>query len=151
MKFLNNVMLLAFSIATLNACNAQTAEKASTTPVEEIKKGVPVMAFDKDSHDFGKVTKGENVSHTFKFTNKGDVPLTIELVSGCDCTDLDWPEGKTFQPGESGEIKATFVSAREEESGQLERTIDILLENIDPETGYQIFEELKFYLVLEEK
>ena len=86
----------------------------------------------------------------YKFINTGTEDITIELVTGCDCTDLEWPEMKTFKPGEGGTISATFVSTREEERGELEKTIDILLTNVDSTTGYQIIKEVKYKINLVE-
>lgn len=45
---------------------------------------------------------------TFAFTNKGDKPIKIlEVNSSCGCTTA-LPSKQVFQPGESGEISATF-------------------------------------------
>ena len=104
------------------------------------------MTFDHTFTDFGKVKKGEKRSHVYKFTNTGDEDLVIELVSGCNCSTLEWPEGKSFEPGESGEIKVTFDST--EEKGDVTKTIDILLEHTDPKTGYQIILELKYRAIV---
>ena len=42
-------------------------------------------------HDFGKIKQGTPVSHEFKFTNKGKVPLIIANVrASCGCTTPDW-------------------------------------------------------------
>ncbi len=132
-------------LALLFSCNT-TKSKASTEPTTPPD---PYMTFETPVHDFGIIKKGESKTHVFKFTNTGKEPITVELVSGCDCTDLEWPEGETFQPGEGGNIKATFHSSREEDWGPMEKVIDILLTNINPETGYQIIKEAKYKLVLE--
>ena len=108
------------------------------------------MTFLERNHDFGKIKKGDKGVFTYKFKNTGDAPLVIELISGCECTDIEWPEGETFQPGEGGEIKVTFVSSREEKSGQLEKTIDILIDHIDPDTTMQVFEILNYTVYLED-
>lgn len=110
----------------------------------------PYMTFEQKMVDFGTVKVGETPGFNYKFTNTGKEDIVIELVSGCDCTDLEWPEGKTFKPGESGEIKVKFISTKEDSRGPLNKTIDILLENINPQTGYQIIKEIKYKLILEE-
>jgi hypothetical protein len=106
------------------------------------------MTFDHTFFDFGKMKKGEQRTHVFPFKNTGDEVLVIELVSGCECTTLEWPEYKKFEPGESGEIKATFDSTTEE--GDVTKTIDILLEHVDPKTGYQILLDLKYRAIVYE-
>jgi len=108
------------------------------------------MSIPNPMHDMGKVKKGEKASHTYSFTNTGNAPLDIELVSGCDCSIIEWPDGKIFQPGESGEIKVTFDSNREEQKGKMEKVVDILLRHEDPKTGYPIVLELKYTLDLVE-
>ena len=141
MYYFKGYLQLLFIFFVFGACK-------SSQPVQKVLD--PYMTFDKTFIDFGQVKVGEKPSHIYKFTNTGKENVVIELVSGCDCTDLVWPEGKTFKPGESGEIKVTFDSNREEDRGELNKTIDILLENTDPKTGYQIIKEIKYKLILEE-
>ena len=93
---------------------------------------------------------GEQKSISFPFTNTGDANLEIELVSGCQCSILEWPEGRIFKPGQGGVIKVTFDSNKEVERGELEKTVDILLTHTDPATGYQVIKELKYRVVVEE-
>jgi hypothetical protein len=138
--FLTTLMLL-FSFSQ-TACSQQTPASGVENNGSKIEK--PIMAFEKKMHDFGVVTLGDNPTYTYKFVNKGNADLKIEIVSGCDCTKIVWPEGKTFKPGEGGEITITFLTEKEEEKGVLDKTIDILLENVDPETGYPMMEELKY-------
>lgn len=108
----------------------------------------PYMTFETPLHDFGTIKKGEKKMHIFKFTNTGKEDIAIELVSGCHCTELEWPEMETFKPGESGEIKAIFDSMKEEDLGPHEKVIDILLVNTNSTNGYQIIKEAKYKLVL---
>jgi hypothetical protein len=71
----------------------------------------PVMKFEKDTHDFGKIKEGEKVTYAFKFTNTGKSPLIIkDAVATCGCTKPEWPT-TPIQPGADGEIKVTFNSA----------------------------------------
>lgn len=137
-------ILSVFLIALFFSC---TAKKATTQSIEPVKKEGVNLQFDNDFHDFGEVKKGEDVTHVYKFVNAGTEDITMELVSGCHCTSLEWPEEKTFKPGEGGQITATFHSDKEEEKGELEKVIDIMLYNTDPKTGYQIFYELKYRVV----
>ena len=131
------ILLLLDCALCLTGCDA--SKKAQAQMVKD-----PYMTFDNPDHDFGTVKVGETKTHVYTFTNTFDKDITVELVSGCDCTDIVYDEGKTYKPGEQGTIKATFVSNREEERGDLEKTIDILLENVDPKTGYQIIKEVRY-------
>ena len=40
----------------------------------------PLILFDSQTKDFGKVLVGESLKHSFKFTNKGNATLEIKNV-----------------------------------------------------------------------
>lgn len=71
---------------------------------------MPVMEFEKDFHDFGKLIQGEKVSYNFKFTNSGKSDLIISKVSSsCGCTVPDFPK-TPVKPGETNKITVKFDS-----------------------------------------
>lgn len=71
---------------------------------------MPVITFEKLTHEFGKVLQGERLSYTFKFTNTGKSNLVIEgTETSCGCTTTTPPKAP-IRPGDSGEIKVTFDS-----------------------------------------
>ena len=73
-------------------------------------------------HDFGKIKQGVPVSHEFKFTNKGKVPLIIANVqASCGCTTPDWTKD-AIPPGQQGFIKATFNAAS---PGVFDKTVTV--------------------------
>ncbi|OOQ61041.1 DUF1573 domain-containing protein [Mucilaginibacter pedocola] len=83
--------------------NAATAENAGAT-------NAPVMKFEKDTHDFGKIKTGDKVTYEFKFTNTGKSPLIIQdAIATCGCTKPEWPK-TPVQPGADGVVKVTFDS-----------------------------------------
>ena len=101
---------------TLVACNqtkstdAANADGTTTT----VNANAPVMKFEFDSHDFGKVKAGDKVTYEFKFTNTGPSPLIITSATAtCGCTVPEWPKAPV-QPGQGGVIKVTFDSANKE-------------------------------------
>ncbi len=62
-------------------------------------------------HDFGTVKEGAVVTHTFKFTNTGDVPLIVQnATASCGCTVPSKPKDP-IAPGQTGEIQVRFDSA----------------------------------------
>jgi hypothetical protein len=72
----------------------------------------PAITWDKNTYDFGDITQGEKVEHTFKFTNEGSEPLVItnvEVTCGCT-TPKGWPRDP-INPGGRGEITILFDSA----------------------------------------
>lgn len=71
----------------------------------------PQIAVDRPMHDFGSISQGTKVEHTFVIRNKGDAPLTIKSVRpSCGCTAVT-TSASVIAPGKTGEIKASFNSA----------------------------------------
>ena len=101
---------------TLVACNqTKSTDDAKTDGVTTtVNANAPVMKFEFDSHDFGKVKAGDKVTYEFKFTNTGPSPLIItNATASCGCTVPEWPK-EPIQPGQGGKIKVTFDSANKE-------------------------------------
>jgi hypothetical protein len=70
----------------------------------------PVMKFEKETHDFGKIKPGDTVTYDFKFTNAGKSPLIITSgYASCGCTTPTWPKAPV-KPGEGGIIHVKFDS-----------------------------------------
>ena len=84
----------------------------------------PVVTFEKESHDFGKITQGEKVSYSFKFKNTGGSDLVISSAQGsCGCTVPDYPK-KPIPPGEEGKIDVVFDSNGK--SGKTSKTVTVV-------------------------
>ena len=98
-----SLVLILFSLLITSICFA--ADKASKQGEEpqapKIKVSSPV-------HDFGSVTQGAKVEHTFTFTNEGNADLHIQrVVPSCGCTAST--ASKDIVPaGEEGTIEVTF-------------------------------------------
>ena len=70
----------------------------------------PVITFKENSKDFGDITQGQQVAHTFVLTYTGKQPLIISNVAAtCGCTVPSWPK-EPVAPGKSAEIKVSFNS-----------------------------------------
>ena len=103
---MKQLFLGIMAICMLMACNQSGNNSSATTTTA----GGPVMKFEKDSYDFGKIKSGDKVTHDFKFTNTGRLPLIItDAVASCGCTRPEWPQ-TPINPGEKGSIKVTFNS-----------------------------------------
>ena len=107
-KLILGVMTAATLMTAYSSCTqtggAATVNNASAT-------NAPVIKFEKETHDFGKIKTGDKVTYEFKFTNTGKSPLIIkDAIATCGCTKPEWPQ-KPIQPGEKGAIKVTFNSA----------------------------------------
>jgi hypothetical protein len=95
------------------ACNqsSQNATAAVADAGSVSATNAPVMKFEKETHDFGKIKEGDKVTYEFKFTNTGKSPLIIkDAIATCGCTKPEWPK-TPIQPGADGAIKVTFNSA----------------------------------------
>lgn len=85
---------------------------------------MPVITFDQDLHDFGRLSAGENISYSFHFTNTGDADLVITSCSAtCGCTVADYPKGR-IAPGGEGYVTVTFKSAGK--SGQQYQEVTVV-------------------------
>ena len=89
---------------------------------------VPIITFDTAFFDLGDILMGEKKKLVYNFTNTGDAPLLIELVSSCKCTETEWPK-ELIKPGESSSISAVFDSAGMK--GEYHKVLDIIA-NTDP-------------------
>lgn len=93
------------------------------------------MTFENEHLSIGKVKRGEKKKFDFVFTNTGSEDIIIDIVSGCDCTTLDWPRNP-IKVGQKGIINVIFDSTKKEESETVD--IDIYLKNLNPKTGQRI-------------
>lgn len=72
---------------------------------------MPVMTFDGDVHDFGRLSAGENISYSFHFRNTGNADLIISGCSAtCGCTVPSYPKER-IAPGKDGYITVSFNSS----------------------------------------
>ncbi|MES2681744.1 MAG: DUF1573 domain-containing protein [Bacteroidota bacterium] len=127
-------------VAVLVSCNNQSgnedgidSDAVSNSASADGKKStdLPEIKFEEEVFDFGKITQGEKVSHSFAFTNTGSKNLIISNAQGsCGCTVPEWPK-EPVQPGKSGKINVVFSS--EGKSGMQEKTITIVT-NCEPAT-----------------
>jgi len=85
---------------------------------------LPVIEFDKLTHDFGKVTQGEKVTFNFRFKNTGKSDLLITSVNtSCGCTASEFPR-EPIKPGEQKSLRVTFDS--EGRKGIQNKTITVV-------------------------
>ena len=79
---------------------------------QEASDNLPVLTFDKKTHDFGTINEGDVVETAFSFTNTGSSDLTILDARGsCGCTVPEYPKDTPIKPGETKEIKVKFDSS----------------------------------------
>ena len=72
----------------------------------------PMINFEKETIDYGDISKGSEGTRTFIFENTGTAPLLIKGVrSSCGCTIPKKPEDP-IAPGEKGEIIVKYDTNR---------------------------------------
>lgn len=85
----------------------ENSETIVTTPAAD-QKATAVISFDKTTHEFGDLKKGESATYEFTITNTGEGDLIImEAKASCGCTVPEKPEAP-IKPGESAKMKVAF-------------------------------------------
>lgn len=142
MKWIQRILLvLILCLPFLLSCK-QTAENNNLLPSDIVKNpnsasgkietDLPVIEFEEDFYDFGKIIQGEKVSYSFKFKNTGKSDLIISNVtSSCGCTIGAFPK-IPIKPGESNKIEVKFDS--ENRRGFQSKSITVL-SNAQPSTN----------------
>ncbi len=122
-----------------SACNSAGSKTAGNTTASA--ENAPVMKFEKESHDFGKLIVGNKVSYDFKFTNTGKSPLIItDGFASCGCTKPTWPK-TPIKPGENGIIHVTFDS-RGKSPGLQDKLITITANTTPAQNAVHLIGEL---------
>lgn len=133
------IILIAVSMLMLTGCKGKTIQDADVDLIRNPRSAqgydenekMPVLTFDSDLHDFGRLSAGENISYSFHFRNTGNADLIISNTSAtCGCTVADYPKGR-IAPGGEGYVTVTFKSAGK--AGQQYQEVTIV-SNAQPAT-----------------
>ena len=107
------VSAVFISCGSRNPSTNETSDGSSNSDsgmVSTDKNAFPVITFEKDFHDFGKINSGEKITYSFKFKNTGKSVLLISNVStSCGCTVSSFPK-QPIKPGEESSIDVSFDS-----------------------------------------
>lgn len=117
-------LIFFVSIACFVSCDIRRSDKLADDKLvkteeekKEIKKNIDAALKESTTvqlidsvYDFGTVTDGDDVIHSFTFKNTGTKPLVImDAEASCGCTKPEIPQ-KPVLPGETGAIKVVFHS-----------------------------------------
>lgn len=92
--------ILLFCCLSFCSCRPKSQDTTADTHMEWRKK----------SWDFGNITAGEEVSHTFYYKNTGDHHLILKKTeTGCGCTTVNY-DPAPLAPGKEGKIEIVFNS-----------------------------------------
>ncbi len=130
-RLIYTIALLAAMTVMLGGCKQKTDDvdidlvrnPNSAQGYNDTEK-MPVMTFDSEMHDFGRLSAGENISYSFHFRNTGEADLIIGSTSAtCGCTVADFPRGR-IAPGGEGYITVSFNSTGK--SGQQYQEVTVV-------------------------
>jgi hypothetical protein len=123
-----------------NAINPDVINNPASASGTSDKTKVPVMEFETETHDFGKITEGEKIQYAFKFKNVGNGDLVIRSANGsCGCTVPEWPK-ESIPPGGSGVINITFNSSGKH--GMQHKTVTLISNTVPNNTVLNITGEV---------
>jgi hypothetical protein len=120
-----NITIIALGLALVSCVSGagENAEERKADYAEYVDLPTTIE-FEEETHNFGQVTEGEMVKHTFKFKNSGNENLVLfDVKTSCGCTvPEDWPK-QPIAPGDGGEIKVIFNS--HDRAGQVNKSIRV--------------------------
>jgi hypothetical protein len=94
---------------------------------------LPKMVFVDTNYDFGTITEGAKVTHTFQYKNMGTADLVIAgATASCGCTKPSYSQN-VKHPGDTGTISVTFDSSNK--TGKMLKTVTIS-SNCQPPVNY---------------
>ncbi|MFM1932938.1 MAG: hypothetical protein RL226_2241 [Bacteroidota bacterium] len=108
------IVLILSIVLVFLGCNSapeQVDVDMINFPDDPALADLPVVTFEEDVFDFGRIAEGEVVTHVFRFENTGKAPLVLTAVEvSCGCTAAkDWPK-EPIAPGGEGTIEVSFNS-----------------------------------------
>ncbi|RYF52973.1 MAG: DUF1573 domain-containing protein [Cytophagaceae bacterium] len=122
--FVLTVAGLGFGLSSCD--NRQQAKEAQAS----VSARMPKITFAQQGiYDFGTLTEGDTVEHSFAFKNTGEFPLIINnITASCGCTTPEWPR-EPVAPGASSSVRVRFNSRGK--SGEQSKTVTIFA-NTEP-------------------
>ena len=137
-------LLLLWAASLLQGCSEKKPETLSAQ--ELIAEGadathVPVLVFTDTVFDFGTVTAGGVVKHSFVFENKGEAPLLISNAqASCGCTVPTYPK-EPIPPGGKSKIDVEFNSTGR--SGAQNKVVTLFANTLPPTKELRLTGEVK--------
>jgi hypothetical protein len=90
-------------------CIASTAFSQSSSN-DSARMRYALAKFDRFSHDFGEIQRGEDATAVFSLVNQGLAPLVVEdITASCGCTIAEWDK-EPLMPQDTMQIKVSYNS-----------------------------------------
>lgn len=98
-----------------------------------------LVQLDMEKIDFGTMKMGDMLSVQVSFTNIGQDTLAIEIVSACECMEVEWTK-EPIAPGGRGSIDVLFDTSGM--LGSQTKDIDLIFRNVDWR-GYPLVKQVR--------
>lgn len=122
------------------SCSEQKSTHNEDSQDSEVLKETSIE-FTQTSVNFGRLTQGEVVSHTFLFKNTGKHNLKISSVDvACGCT-ASYYTKDIVKPGETGQVEVRFDTKGR--SGNQSLSIQVFSNTIPAQTVLHFFAEIE--------
>lgn len=129
MKLLKPSFVLVLLALAVSSCSI--SDKAIRKTGAEGVKETGKIVFTEDFFDFGEITEGDIVKHTFPFKNDGPGPVRlVKTRTSCGCTTAE-AALREYAPGENGRLEVEVDTAGKH--GMMIKTVEVYLENADKE------------------
>jgi hypothetical protein len=140
---MRNIFLGLVALIAVSACNNSNLKNQATVDSAAVNidlASAPVIKFEKDSYEFGKIKQGEKVTYDFKFVNTGKSPLIIkDAHATCGCT-VPEVSKDPIPAGATGNVKVTFDSAGKE--GLQDKVVTIVANTVPENTQVHLIGEV---------
>ncbi len=140
---MKKIILGLIAVLAISACNNSDVKNIVGTDSETVQVDAaeaPVIKFEKEVYEFGKIEQGESVSYDFNFVNTGKSPLIIkEATATCGCTVPVFSKDP-IPAGASSVIKVTFNSTGKE--GLQDKVVTIVANTIPQNTEVHLIGEV---------
>ena len=140
---MRNIFLGLVALIAVSACNNSNLKNQATVDSATVNidpASAPVIKFEKESYEFGKIKQGEKVTYDFKFVNTGKSPLIIkDAHATCGCT-VPEVSKDPIPAGATGNVKVTFDSAGKE--GLQDKVVTIVANTVPENTQVHLIGEV---------
>jgi len=105
------------------------AKPTKAAPTEEELKKSPTGVLNKSQHNFGKLEKGQTVTHKFTLMNTGENDLKVEQIqSACMCVSFKLSK-PAVKAGETAELELKYTP-RKASQGQGEEIVTLITNDL---------------------
>lgn len=140
---MKKIFLGLIAAGMLYACNPAKSSNNTTAAAGNgtiDTANAPVLKFERETHDFGKIKAGDIVKFDFKFTNTGKSPLIItHAQASCGCTTPTYPK-EPVAPGKQGVVHVEFNSSGK--MGLQDKQITVTANSIPAESRVHLIGEV---------